>query len=280
MLSAKESLACFITPLLWDILCQKCEAVHVKIALAAAGFITGNSTYNKDKIIQFLSKFSGKADMVVFGETFLQGFNSLCWDFEKDASMAVSAYQPQFETSLIDEIRSAARKNSIAVSFGYIERNGDTLYSSQLTVGSDGSIVNNFHRVSPGWKEVAADSHYREGTEFPVFQYGGKTFSVGLCGDLWYEENLQKMCGLQCDAVLWPVYTDYHFREWNTSAKYEYADQIKNISADVLYVNSVCMDPGHGDDDEIARGGAVHFNNGTIVQELASGAEGVLVVEL
>lgn len=257
-----------------------CEAVHVKIALAAAGFITGDSTYNKDKIIQLLSKFSGKADMIVFGEAFLQGFNSLCWDFEKDASMAVSAYQPQFGTSLIDEIRSAARKNNIAVSFGYIERDGDTLYSSQLTVGSDGAIVNNFRRVSTGWKERIADDHYREGTDFPVFQYGGKAFSVGLCGDFWHDENVRTMEALSCDVVLWPVYTDFFWKEWNSSIKYEYAEQVMGFPADVLYVNSVCMDPEHGDDDEIARGGAVHFKNGTIVQELASGAEGVLVVEL
>ncbi len=259
---------------------SECEAVHVKIALAAAGFITGNSTYNKDKIIQYLNSLSGKADIVVFGEAFLQGFDSLCWDFEKDRKIAVSVDETQDASSLIDEIRSAARRCGIAVSFGYIERQGDWFYSSQLTVGREGNIVNNFRRVSPGWKDASADCHYCEGTAFPVFQYGGKTFSVGLCGDLWYEDNLRKIGTLHCDAVLWPVYTDYHFNEWNSSAKYEYAEQIQSISADVLYVNSVCMDSGHGDDDDIACGGAVHFKKGNIVQELASGAEGVLVVEL
>lgn len=252
----------------------------MKIVLAATGFVNGDTARNQQTIIQTLSRFSGKADLVVFGETFLQGFDSLCWDFEKDRKVAFPVDETQDASFLIDEIRSAVRRFKIAVSFGYIERDGDALFSSQLTVGSDGAIVNNFRRVSIGWKERVADGHYREGTDFPVFQYGGKSFSVGLCGDFWHDENVRKMEALSCDVVLWPVYTDFFWKEWNASIKYEYAEQIKGFHADVLYVNSVCLDPGHGENDNIARGGAVHFKSGKILDEVPAGSEQFLVVEL
>ena len=45
----------------------------MQIALAAAGFYDRNIEYNKNKIISILQQMRGKADLIVFGETFLQG---------------------------------------------------------------------------------------------------------------------------------------------------------------------------------------------------------------
>ena len=241
------------------------------IALAAVGFKNGDTAYNKEKILETMGEYSGKADLVLFGETFLQGFDSLSWNYEEDLRTAVSADDP-----VIGEIREAAERNRIAVSFGYVEKEGDVLYSSQMTIGADGEIVNNFRRVSIGWKEPEADSHYQEGKEFPLFEYLGRKFTVGLCGDLWYEENIQKLKEIPADIVLWPVYTDYPYEEWNKTIKLEYAEQVSALGKPVLYVNSVCLErEGY----EIARGGAALFENGEIKCETPSGKESVLLVE-
>ena len=50
------------------------------IALAAVGFKNGDTAYNKEKILETMREYSGKADLVLFGETFLQGFDSLSWN--------------------------------------------------------------------------------------------------------------------------------------------------------------------------------------------------------
>ena len=241
------------------------------IALAAVGFKNGDTAYNKEKIKETIREYSGRADLVLFGETFLQGFDSLTWNYEEDRQTAVSMDDP-----VIREIREAAEKNGIAVSFGYVEKEGDVLYSSQLAIGAAGEIINNFRRVSVGWKEPVADSHYQEGKEFPVFDYLGRKFTVGLCGDLWYEENIRKLKEIQADIVLWPVYTDYPYEEWNKTVKLEYAEQVAPLGKPVLYVNSVCLErEGY----EIARGGAALFENGAIKCETPSGKESVLLVE-
>lgn len=242
----------------------------MNIALAAVGFRTGDVEYNKDKIIDILQRYSKNNDLVVFGETFLQGFDCLSWGFERDKEIALAQ-----DSVAIDEIRAVARDNGTAVSFGYVERAGDALYSSQITIGSNGEILDNFRRVSTGWKESIADNHYCEGEGFHVFSLGGRSISTGLCGDLWYDDNVRAMRALDADIVLWPVYTDFNFAAWNQSIKFEYAEQAKGIGGCVLLVNSVCLE---ADIPEIARGGAACFHDGRIVCEVAAGAESVLEV--
>lgn len=105
----------------------------------------------------------------------------------------------------------------------------------------------------------------------------GRRIVVGLCGDLWFDDNIMKIKALYPEVVLWPVYTDFNYNEWNESMKYEYADQVGKIGGKVLYINSFCKDK---DEVEIARGGSVLFVDGKIDQEIPSGKEDILVVEV
>ena len=122
-----------------------------------------------------------------------------------------------------------------------------------------------------------ADEHYAEGDMFTKFEYLGKTFSIGLCGDLWDEKNVMQIKKLRADVVLWPVYTDFPAKEWNTEMKYEYAAQSKKIGGQVLLVNSVCFS---GNEEELAKGGAACFLDEQIKEELPAGKEGVLMVQV
>ena len=151
----------------------------MKIALASAPVKNRNIEFNMQVMIDAMSKIRDQADVIVFGESVLQGFDSLCWDFEKDKHMAVT-----LTDAPIQRMCEVAKQCGIAVSFGFIERIEDALYSSQIFIGSDGEIVTVFHRVSIGWKECSkTDDHYREGKNFEKFCYGGKTFAIALCGD-------------------------------------------------------------------------------------------------
>lgn len=58
--------------------------------------------------------------------------------------------------------------------------------------------------------------------------------AIGLCGDLWYEENITRLNELEPDIVWWPVYTDYNYLEWNNTVKFEYAKQAGKINAPVF----------------------------------------------
>ena len=245
----------------------------MRIALASAPVKTGDIEFNIASMTDALRTVRGKADMIVFGESVLQGFDSLCWEYEQDKRTAVS-----LTDTPIQQMREAARENGLAVSFGFIERDEGVLYSSQIFIGADGEIVNIFHRVSVGWKEYTkTDDHYREGERFERFEYRGKTFSVGLCGDLWTDGRPEEMKTLNADVVLWPVWCDYAAEEWNTTTKFEYAEQAALCGSCVLLVNPFCADDGTVD---CAVGSGVHFENGAIIAEHPAGNPGVLIVEV
>lgn len=245
----------------------------MKIALAALGFINKDINYNKNVIIDTLKDLKNEADIVLFGESFLQGFDSLKFCYEKDKDIPVT-----INSDVIIEIIQAARKNQIGVSFGFFEKKDDKIYDSQLTVDSNGNIINLYRRVSKGWKEPYAEDVYCEGSSFSIFSYMDKRIVVGLCGDLWYEENVKEIKDLNVDIVFWPVYTDFNYEKWNNEIKYEYLDQASKITSNVLYVNSYCKDKE--EIDEIAKGGAIYFSKGKIVCEKLAGKEDILVVEI
>ncbi len=244
----------------------------MKCALASMGFINEDVQYNKNVIIDTMKKCSNDVDIVIFGEAFLQGFYGAIFEIEHDEKVALIQ-----NDLIIKEICSVAKEYKIAVSFGFIEKVDNCFYSSQITIDSNGDIIDVYRRVSPGWKEEFANEQYQEGNSFHTFSYMDRKIVVGLCGDLWFDENIKEVKQLLPDIVFWPVYTDFNYNEWNTSIKYEYAEQAGKIGGSVLYVNSVCKDK---DGDEIARGGSVLFIDGEIRKEIPSGKEDILFVEV
>lgn len=104
-----------------------------------------------------------------------------------------------------------------------------------------------------------------------------KRIAVGLCGDLWYDENIDGIKKMNADIIFWPVYTDFNYEKWNNEIKYEYLEQASKINSDVLYGNSYCIDK---DEKEIAKGGAILFSKGKIISEIPAGKEDILIVKI
>ena len=245
----------------------------MKIALASAPVKNRNIEFNLWAMSDAIRRVSGQADLIVFGESVLQGFDCLCWDYEADKHVAVA-----LTDTPVQQMRKAAKQYAIAVSFGFIERKDANLYSSQIFIGSDGEIVTVFHRVSIGWKEFSkTDIHYQEGNRFEKFCYGGKTFAIGLCGDLWTDGRPEEMKALNADVVLWPVWCDYKADEWNNCVKYEYAEQATLCGDCVLLVNPYCAD---SEETDAAAGGVAYFKNGSISANMPVGNSGAIIVEI
>lgn len=244
----------------------------MRCALASMGFINEDVMFNKNVIVDTMIKYANTVDIVIFGEAFLQGFYGATFDVKHDSRLAITQ-----DDVIIKDICSVASRYKVAVSFGFIEKDGEIFYSSQITIDSNGTVLDLFRRVSPGWKEPFANERYCEGNKFHTFTFKGEKIAVALCGDLWFDENIDEVKQLNPDLVFWPVYTDFNFNEWNTSMKYEYASQAGKVHKKVLYVNSFCKDKVG---DEFARGGSALFENGSIGQEVPSGQESILFVDI
>lgn len=235
----------------------------MRIGLACYEFRNGDTEYNLGQIEKGLTEAAGKADLLCFGETFLQGFDALCWDYEKDRSVGVNRDSETFA-----QLKKLTVKTGVDLLTGYIEAEGDALYSSCVLI-SGGRTVYNYRRISVGWKEFSrTDAHYREGGVTEDFDYRGRKLRITLCGDLWeYPERFRT------DGVLiWPVYVDFSLEDWKREEK-EYAVQAAKAADTVLMVNSITRTP-------VCHGGAFRFEKGEIKEKLPFDREGILYTDL
>lgn len=208
-------------------------------------------------------------DLVVFPEAYFQGFQALTFDYKKDLSVVVA--QKGVE---IGEIHKICRQFRIAMGLGYYEIERGVIFSSYIVIDREGRTLVNYRRRSKGWKESFACADYREGDAFCTFRLDGKTFGIVVCGDLWEEELLPEIIAVDCDCMLWPVYTDYSQEVWD--AEYpEYLKQTAILGMPVALVNAFVAK-----DEERAKGGAFVAHLGKELQVLPLGAPGILRFEL
>ena len=235
----------------------------MKIGLASYRFQNRNITFNLSQIEKALQESQGKVDLLCFGETFLQGFDSLCWEFQTDKDMAITQ-----DSIVMQRICNLTVKYRTDLLFGYVEREGDSIYSSCAVI-AQGKLIHNYRRISKNWKEYdRTDCHYCEGTAADAFLYHGRKIMIALCGDLWlFPERFQSN-----DLLIWPVYVNFDMEEW-TTCEQEYADQALVACPKALMINSITDDP-------VSHGNAFYFHNGKIEQKLGYDREAVLIVNV
>ena len=235
----------------------------MRIGLVSYRSENRNVPFNVSQIERALKETEGKVDLLCFGEAFLQGFDSLCWDFGTDKDMAVER-----SSGTIGHLLDLSCQYGTALLLGYIEREDDRLYSSCIVL-ADGKIVHNYRRISKGWKDYTlTDDHYCEGTETGEFLLNGKAIMPVLCGDLWDFPERFKTDHL----LIWPVYVNYSPEEWEDGILSEYAAQAAMAADDALMINPLDRDPE-------CHGGAFHFRRGQVAARTPFDEEKILIVE-
>ena len=219
-------------------------------------------SFNMSQIERALRDIAGKVDLLCFGETFLQGFNSLCWDYELDKDVALEK-----ESDDIKQLQRWTEQYKVAILTGYVEKEADALYSSCITI-SEGKIINNYRRISKGWKEYTkTDEHYQEGTSVDSFCLRGEEITIALCGDLWdYPERFKT------DSLLiWPVYVTFTTDDWKQVESDEYAKQSFLAAKDVLMINPIDIEGQN-------HGGSSYFHDGKLVERTSYDKEQIIIV--
>ena len=236
----------------------------MRIGLVSCRCENRNTAFNLRQIERAMQRAAGKADLLCFGEAFLQGFDALCWDYAADKTVALA---PDSEAFAL--LRSWTVRYGVSLITGYIERDREELYSS-CAVLSDGQILHNYRRISKGWKEFTkTDGHYCEGSDTRPFQLHGKRITLALCGDLWEAPDRFKTEQL----LIWPVYVNYTPEEWAAGALDEYAAQAALAAKDVLMINPLDTCP-------VNHGGAFHFQGGRVIARLPFDQEGILFTDI
>ena len=240
------------------------------IGLVAATIRNNKIDEQINEIEQYLSN-NHNCDLLCFGEAYLHGFHGMSWEYEIDINRAIT-----LDSQSMEELKGLAKEYDCGISFGYIEKFSNKIYSSNIVIDNNGNILDNYRRISEGWKCNWENEHYAEGSSFQVFTYKGKQFVTAICGDFWWDylikeiENLSK----KVDVVLWPLYIDYSPESWATNARQEYVNQVSSIHCPVLMINSYSPDENEG------KGGCCVFNQGHIENELPVGERGILIKKI
>ena len=223
-----------------------------------------NIPFNLSQIERAMRQARGKAELLCFGEAFVQGFDCLCWDYEADRQMALT-----LDSAPMQQLRQWTRDYHVALLTGYIERDGEELYSS-CAVLAEGEVLHNYRRITTGWKESwRCDAHYREGTEVRAFLFQGRRILLALCGDLWDCPERFRTEHL----LIWPVYVSFSPQEWEAGELAAYAQQAALAADDVLLVNPIDREGG-------SCGGAVHFQKGRVLDRSPFDREEILLVDI
>ena len=235
----------------------------MKIGLAAYKFKNKDLEYNIAQIEKAIQESKGDVELLCFGENFLQGFDSLSWSYEIDKDVAITQ-----DSATMQRIFVLSSKYQVDLLFGYIEREGESIYSACAVI-EHGKLIHNYRRISKNWKEYSlTDDHYCEGDTSDEFIYHDKKIMLALCGDLWlFPERFKTN-----DLLIWPIYVNFDIDEWKDSEQ-EYANQALLACSKTLMVNSITDDP-------VSHGNAFYFLNGQIEKSFHYDIEGILVVEV
>jgi N-carbamoylputrescine amidase len=218
------------------------------------------------------------ADLVVFGEAALTGL------INNDDPAHDLPLGQRIPGPLTDQLGLLAKRKSIWLSIGLLERESKRLFDSAVLVGPDGRIAAKHRRIQPQWHGKNADpAVYCQGTELVKVQTPLGSFAFLICGDLWDDSLLLRVRELRPDWLLHPYarcFADGSCDQdrWDREELPEYRRRIASVGAATLAVSYLSSEglPSDG----LTFGGAMSVSSdGVVMDSFPLGKPGMLVVQ-
>ena len=181
----------------------------MKIAVAQISCSLGDPEANLSKVREFSrrAKEAG-AELVIFPEMTDTGYSM----------PVIQKHAGHWNTGFVAKVQEIAHELSTAIVSGVSERDGASIYNSQVFVDTNGNIVAKYRKthlyaVAP----VEEQTCFAPGDRFASFALGDLRFGFSICYDLRFPEMYRKLAAEQnVGAFLissaWPFPRDEHFR--------------------------------------------------------------------
>src|SRR5438876_11170916 len=182
----------------------------MKVAVAQISCSLGDPEANLIKVRDFSrrAKDEAGAEVVGFPEMTDTGY----------AMPVVREHASEWTNGFVPGVQEIAKRISIAIVSGVSERNGSSIYNSQVFVDSQGKIAAKYRKthlyaVAP----VEEQTCFAPGDAFASFALGDLRFGFSICYDLRFPEMYRKLAGEQKVGAFvissaWPFPRDEHFR--------------------------------------------------------------------
>jgi len=181
----------------------------MKIAVAQISCSVGDPKANLSKVRDFArrAKEAG-AELIVFPEMTDTGYSM----------PVIQKHASHWKNGFVSGLQEISSKLSMAIVSGVSERDGSSIYNSQVLVDSQGKVAAKYRKthlyaVAP----VAEQTCFAPGDAFTSFAFGDLRFGFSICYDLRFPEMFRKLVteqnvGAFLISSAWPFPRDEHFR--------------------------------------------------------------------
>ncbi len=181
----------------------------MRIAAAQISCSLGDLNANAIKIRDFSAQAKeAGVDLIVFPEMTDTGYSM----------SVIQAQASPWTRGFVPQLQEIARGLSIAIVSGISERDGESIYNSQIFVDGDGKVVSKYRKVHLFAGEPIAEHRcFSPGNEWTSFTFAGLRFGLSICYDLRFPEMYRKLAvenGVNAFIVssAWPFPRVEHFR--------------------------------------------------------------------
>ena len=240
------------------------------LALGQAPVVLGDIDKNleimENLIVDAKNKAKTNLDLIVLPELFITGYN-LRDNYNKIAEKIPSSSNAQ------EGIHKLAKKHSIHIITGIVEKAGKSLFNSAIVIGPRGYIGHYRKQFLPNFGPFEEKMFFTEGNQTPVFEMPFGKIGIQICYDIFFPETSMGLALNGADLILnlsaSPTTSRPLFhrvlpsRAIETTCFYAYSNNIGTQGSLTFAGESVIVDP-----------------RGKTIAEIPSFEEGVIVCEL
>jgi predicted amidohydrolase len=157
----------------------------MKIAVAQIACLLGDPEANLSKVYDFSRQAKAVgAELIVFPEMTDTGY----------AMPVIQKHASDWKTGFVPGLQQIARELSIAIVSGVSERDGSSIYNSQVLVDASGGVAAKYRKTHLYAVEpVAEQTCFAPGNSFERFELGGLKLGFSICYDLRFPELYRKL---------------------------------------------------------------------------------------
>jgi predicted amidohydrolase len=181
----------------------------MKIAAAQISCVLGDVGANVRKIRDFSAQARERgAELVVFPEAADTGY----------AMPVIQACATRWTEGAVPELQRMAKDLSIAIICGVSERDGGSIYNSQVFVDANGKVVGSYRKTHLFTAAlIGEDTCFAPGNELKSFPFGGFRLGLTICYDLRFPELYRTLAideevNVFILSSAWPYPRVEHFR--------------------------------------------------------------------
>jgi omega-amidase len=181
----------------------------MKIAAAQIACSLGDVGANVRKMRDFSARArEGGADLVVFPEVADTGY----------AMPVIQACATPWTEGAVPELQKIAKELSIAIICGVAEREGDSIYNSQVFTDANGKVIGSYRKTHLfTGVPIGEDECFMPGNDLKSFPFGGFRLGLSICYDLRFPEvyrtlAIEKAANVFILSSAWPFPRLGHFR--------------------------------------------------------------------